>query len=230
MGTTPPTGARRTPDRTVARAAYESGVFGTPEFATQQITVVDQRISAFLARQQTAFRAPNGSAHATSQLRAYGSMVDMDPMAMIVGALASGAASGLTKVAGNAISDAYDALKNLIAKRYPSVSTAGVENKPTSDTQKGALQESLSDEGADTDAELLDAANKLLVAIKSNDPDAARAVGLDLTRVNAGNIDIERVRAAGDATAVRMTDVASAGNLNIKDVEADNTAGQTNRP
>src|ERR1700722_7043347 len=88
-------------------------------------------------RQQTAF--------------ACGSMVPMDPVSMIVGALASGAASGLTKGAGNAISDAYGALKNLITKRYPSVSTAGVENKPTSDVQKGALQESLSDEGAGSD-------------------------------------------------------------------------------
>lgn len=149
---------------------------------------------------------------------------------MIVGALASGAASGLTKVAGNAISDAYSAMKRLIAKRYPSVSTAGVENKPTSDTQKDALRESLSDEGADTDDELLEAAKGLLDAIKSDDPDAARAVGLDLTRVEAGNIDIERVRAIGDATAIRMADVTSAGDLTIKDIEANNGAGQTDRP
>jgi hypothetical protein len=87
-----------------------------------------------------------------------GTMVVMDPVSMVVAALAAGVVAGVKDAAAAAVKDAYNALKGVLSRRYPSVSTSGVENKPESKTQQSALEESLTDAAADTDSELFSAA------------------------------------------------------------------------
>src|SRR5690242_3877381 len=147
----------------------------------------------------------------------------MDPVSMVVGALASGAATGLTEATAKAIKDAYAALKGLLARKYPSLSTSSVENKPESPVQRAALEESLRDADGDNDAELVNAAEALIEAIKAHDPEAAKTVGIDLTRVRAGELNVAGIRASGGSQAVRATDVSVAGAMTIKDVH---TQGQ----
>jgi hypothetical protein len=130
----------------------------------------------------------------------------MDPVTMVVTALAAGAAAGLKDTVATAISDAYNGLKRLISDRYPGVSTSGVEKKPESEVQQSALAESLSDADAGNDSELQRAAQELLEAIEANDPGAAKAVGVDLSRIEAGIIEIRRIRASEGTTGVRARD------------------------
>ncbi|ATO63525.1 hypothetical protein BB737_05695 [Mycobacterium avium subsp. hominissuis] len=146
----------------------------------------------------------------------------MDPVSFIVGALASGAASGITKTTGTAIADLYGYLKRLIADRF-GVSTDALDKKPESKTQQDALAELLTDAGAGADDDLLKAAQALLQAIEKEDPDAARAVGVDLSRINAGLIDIEEIKTTGNATGVRATDV-NANSIRVKGVETEGRA------
>jgi hypothetical protein len=42
----------------------------------------------------------------------------MDPLSAIVGAIAAGATAAASGVANKVVSDAYDALKNLVASRF----------------------------------------------------------------------------------------------------------------
>lgn len=96
----------------------------------------------------------------------------MDPLTLaIIGAISTGAVSGLTEVGKSAVTDAYGGLKNLIKKKFGSdsgiVEAVGkLEEKPDS----AGWQESLGDEikkaGADRDSELLTAAEALLDKIK----------------------------------------------------------------
>jgi hypothetical protein len=145
----------------------------------------------------------------------------MDPVSIVVAALAAGAAAGLKDTVARAVTDAYASLKRLIVQRYSGVSTAGLENKPASKAQQGALEESLIDAAAGTDADLLAAAKALLVAVQAHDPGAAATVGVDLSRIDAGSIDIGNVRAGRGATGVRASDVKVAGSFKISGIDAD---------
>jgi hypothetical protein len=151
----------------------------------------------------------------------------VDPVQMLVDALASGAAAAAKDTVVKAVSDAYNALKSLLTGKYPGVSTAGVDNKPGSATQKSALHEILTDAGAGADADLLSAAKALLEAIDAHDPGVAQAVGVDLSRIHAGDIDIEGIKASGHSTGVKASDV-TAQSMSIRDVEA--TGQDPNRP
>jgi len=144
----------------------------------------------------------------------------MDPVSVVVAALAAGAAAGLKDTVAAAIKDAYSGLKHLLSKRYADVSTSGLEKKPDSKPQQSALAESLTDAGADKDADLLAAAKALQDAIKAHDPGAYATVGIDLSRVEAGSLDIHDVHAAEGATGVRASDVKVAGAMNISRIDA----------
>ena len=139
---------------------------------------------------------------------------------MVVAALAAGAVAGVKDTAAAIVKDAYNALKGVLSRRYPGVSTSGVEKKPESNTQQSALEESLTDAGAGTDSELLSVAQALLEAIKAHDPGAAATVGVDLSRIEAGSIDISGVRAGEGSTGVRASDVKVDGAMSIRDVDA----------
>jgi hypothetical protein len=145
----------------------------------------------------------------------------MDPVSIVVAAFAAGASAGFKETVAGAIKDAYAGLKRIIAERYSGVSTSGLEKKPDSKAQKGALEESLTDAGADKDAELLAVARALLDAIRDHDPAAAVAVGVDLSRIDAGgDIDVGGIRARAGAIGVRATDVRAGGTVKISGVDA----------
>ena len=89
----------------------------------------------------------------------------MDPITLIVTALAAGAAAGMTDTASSAVKDAYAGLKALVGKRLAGRPDAGLvlarhAEAPT--TWEGPLAAELSAAGADADAGLVQAAQALL--------------------------------------------------------------------
>jgi hypothetical protein len=100
----------------------------------------------------------------------------MDPVSLIVAALAAGAAAVGRDLASSAMKDGYSGLKSLLVTRLrrtpdrrPSASPSGVdpvavlqsyEDKP--DSWKAPLEDTLRDAGADRDQEILAAAKALL--------------------------------------------------------------------
>ncbi len=121
----------------------------------------------------------------------------MDPITLIVTALALGAAAGLKPTAEQAIKDGYNGLKTLIQRKYGGVSMDGLEKKPESTVQQGAVKEQLADTGAEQDEELLDRAKELLDLIKSQAPETVATAKIKIEEVEAAYLKAKDAIARG---------------------------------
>jgi hypothetical protein len=79
----------------------------------------------------------------------------MDPVSIVVTALAAGAVAGLKPTAEQAVKDAYHGLKAVIQNKYKKANVQQLEEKPESKAKQESLAEDLRDAGAETDEELL---------------------------------------------------------------------------
>ena len=89
----------------------------------------------------------------------------MDPVTLIVTALAAGAASALQDGASSAVKDAYARVKALVKKRFanrPKGELVLAEHQAAPQTWGAPLAAELSAAGADGDAELVAAAQALM--------------------------------------------------------------------
>jgi hypothetical protein len=151
----------------------------------------------------------------------------VDPVSVIVAALAAGAAAGLKDTAADAVRDAYGSVKRLIRSRYSAVDLGPLEGRPESDAKRASLAEDLESAGAGSDEELLALVRELVAAIERHDPTAAAAVGVDLEKVKAASLRVGGVVAEG--TGVRVRESEFAGDIEITDVRAGRGGeGQTN--
>jgi hypothetical protein len=146
-------------------------------------------------------------------------VVDVNWVQTVVDAFASGTVAAAKDSVTDAVKNAWDGLRTRLIGHYPDVSTTGVEKLPASITQRSALEESLVAAGAGSDVELITLAVKLAEVINADDPDAAKTVGVDLSRINADEINIEAITASGGSTGVQASEV-TARSINIRDVEA----------
>ncbi len=103
----------------------------------------------------------------------------MDPITLVVAALAAGASSGIAGVASETIRDAYSALKKLVIGRLsqvdgpvpPASLVAGHEANP--ETYQAPLEAELRASGAESDVDVVAAARRLMALV---DPEGT-AVG-----------------------------------------------------
>jgi hypothetical protein len=137
-------------------------------------------------------------------------------MEPITAALAAGAAAGLTAVASQAVKDACGRLKGALAARFPQIQThlQALEARPDSQAKQASLAEELAETGAERDAELLQLAQALVEAIEREAPQAATSAGVDLERVKAEFLNVERVDGGVRVRDAEMT----GGGINIIDV------------
>ncbi|HEX2314309.1 MAG TPA: hypothetical protein VHJ17_11265 [Thermomonospora sp.] len=96
----------------------------------------------------------------------------MDPVTVIVAALAAGGASGVGETASVAVRDAYETLKSLVGRRLGQGETETGPAEP-----EAVLVGMLREAGAADDAELLAAARRVLASVRA---EAAPALGHDL--------------------------------------------------
>src|SRR3954454_9760425 len=99
----------------------------------------------------------------------------MDPVTLIVAALAAGAGAGVRDTAAQAVKDAYAGLKALVLRRVkdtPAGEMAVVEHEKDPDTWSAPLAKTLTTTGADRDPELIASAQRLLELL---DPAGAKA-------------------------------------------------------
>jgi hypothetical protein len=90
---------------------------------------------------------------------------NMDPITLIVAALAAGAASGLTDTASSAIKDAYAGLKALVRRKLgggPSTDLILAEHEQAPQAWTDPLTAKLAEAGADRDDSLVAAARELM--------------------------------------------------------------------
>ncbi len=147
----------------------------------------------------------------------------MEPMTMIVLAIAAGAAAGLKPTAEQAIKDAYAGVKALIQRKYTKVDLTPLERKPESEAKRESVREDLADAGASKDQELLDKVKVLLEALENQAPESAAPIGIDLKEVKAAFLKAQEVVAEG--TAVKVEKSEFTGGIDLGKVQAGKVKG-----
>lgn len=105
----------------------------------------------------------------------------MDPISAIVGALVAGATAATKDVASKAVKDAYDALKDLIAKRFRrKAAVEMVEEAPKSPAAREALAGALKEANVDSDSDVIRLAGALAAALNNLGPDTLQRVGIKI--------------------------------------------------
>lgn len=92
----------------------------------------------------------------------------MDPISLLLAALAAGTTAAAKDTVDQAVKDGYAALKALICKRFagkPTAETALAEYEKDEETWKKPLQKALTEVGADRDEAILQQAQRLLEQI-----------------------------------------------------------------
>lgn len=156
--------------------------------------------------------------------KGYGTIGCVDPLTIVVAAIALGAQEGVRETVAAAVKDTYAGLKRLITDRYKGVDPTAVENKPSSDAKRASLQEDLKDAGAEQDADLLAAAKAVIEAVRADNPQAGDLIGVDLERIEAEALRIQNVQSTGGG--VRVRDAKVSGPIDISGV----SSGQTGPP
>ncbi|MBH0779849.1 hypothetical protein [Nocardia bovistercoris] len=139
----------------------------------------------------------------------------MDPVMLVAAAVAAGAAARLTEPPKRELDDAYRRLTEIIVSRYGSVDLTVVETRPESESRRLVLAEELQRIGAGADGELLTAARHLLRLIEDRESSTA---GIQLTRIQAGEVEITDV--VSDGPAVAAEDLSLTGRLRIDGARA----------
>lgn len=144
----------------------------------------------------------------------------MDPISLIVSALAAGASAALKPTAEKAVKDAYEGIKALIKRKYERVSVDMIEMDPSDVTRQEILSKDLSTTDAARDDEVLTAAQSVIAAVERHAPDAAQEAGIDLRVFEvARNLNIKNLT-VGSGTAIRGENWKVGGDANIEGISA----------
>lgn len=143
----------------------------------------------------------------------------MDPVTLVVTAVALGASAGLKVTVSQVIKDAYAGLKGLLAGRKVDVS--GLENAPDAPIQRAALADTLTRVPGGVDDALLAAAQALTDAVAAHDPAAATAIGVNVRDVQAEFLRVNSVTSTG--TGLNVERATFSGGIDIGDVHAGTT-------
>jgi hypothetical protein len=148
----------------------------------------------------------------------------MDPISLIVTALAVGAAAGVRATAPAVVKDAYAGLKRVIQDKYAAIqpNVEQLEQSPESKGRRAVVEEELAKTGAASDKELLQKAQALLELVERHDPDVARTVGLDLSDFKSTELTVEGLKVQSgtrSGTGVKASGATIEGPSSFKDIE-----------
>ena len=104
----------------------------------------------------------------------------MDPISLVIAALAAGAIAATKETAGTAVKDAYQGLKGLIKKKFAGETKAEMvleEHTKDPETYEAPLKKKLAEVGIDRDEEIIKAAQELL---KQENPEESKAGKYDV--------------------------------------------------
>lgn len=93
----------------------------------------------------------------------------MDPLTLILAALAAGAAAGAQDTAGEAVKEAYQGLKGLLQRRFSDnrdAERALLKHESKPQVWEAPLREELAQIAADRDEEVVEAAQRLMTLVQ----------------------------------------------------------------
>ncbi|MBD3334556.1 MAG: hypothetical protein GF355_03485, partial [Candidatus Eisenbacteria bacterium] len=131
----------------------------------------------------------------------------MDPLSLIVTAVATGAALGLKPTAEQAVKDAYAGLKRLIVDRYGgrgdvAEAVEKVEAKQEADWPREMLREELDATGAAEDRELIQAAQARMKAARPDRDVSVSVTASDHSVAVGGSVGGSVTSIHGDGNVV----------------------------
>ena len=127
----------------------------------------------------------------------------MDPVTLIVTALALGAAAGLKDTAAQVITDSYSGIKAHILQKYGDVGLDALEKKPESQAKRDSVAEDLAEVGAGKDEELLLEAQALAHLVEQYAPNTAAQINVKLADIKAiGSFRLSDLSASGSGARV----------------------------
>ena len=143
----------------------------------------------------------------------------MDPVSLIVSALALGANTSIKEAFSEAGKDAYGALKELIKNKYPAIdkSVAQLEVHPDSEAQREVVARELQRAAAGDDHDLRAFAEALIEAVRRETPE--KVIGIDLKGVDLANVNLKDLTVKG-GIGVRMRD-SVAGDFNVENLHVE---------
>jgi hypothetical protein len=150
----------------------------------------------------------------------------MDPITIIVTALALGAAAGLKPTAERAVKDAYVGIKKLIQDKYQQINLPLLEGDPASKGRQEVVKEDLARAKADQDEAVLRQAKTLLDAIQKHAPESAGAIGVDLEDIKGASLKIADIIATGTGVKAKKADIG--GDIEIKGIRAGTSGDSPN--
>ncbi len=147
----------------------------------------------------------------------------MDPISIVVTALALGASAGLKETAAQAVRDGYAGLKALIQRKYAGINLGMLEANPESKARRAVVEEDLQKADAGQDKELLRSAQSLLDTVRSHTPEASRVIGVSLEDIKAASLELSDIlaRGAGGVVGVEVRRADVTGDIKISHVQAD---------
>ena len=101
----------------------------------------------------------------------------MDPISLILGALAAGVTASLQETAGQAVKDAYAGLKALLIRKFenkPAANTALEEHEKHPEVWEKPLERALKETNADQDKDIVQAAQFLFTLINPQQAEAGK--------------------------------------------------------
>lgn len=125
----------------------------------------------------------------------------MDPVTMLVQTLALGATAALKDTAGEAVKDAYKALKTEIVTKFgPQPTVEALERTPTSATKRAAAAEDLIP--AASDQAVGQRVRELAEIVQRDDPQVGQVVGVSIKQLISDLLEIDTVRSSGSGTEI----------------------------
>ena len=143
----------------------------------------------------------------------------MDPISTIALAILVSTSTEVGKATISVIvKDAYEAFKRLAITRHPQISLAVREQDEQSEDRLTAIKCELASTNAGGDAELATAAHSFLALIRSNAPEIATAVGVNLESFEAANVRLNRISSPG--TGVILKNGKVLGDIEISNIHS----------
>ena len=142
----------------------------------------------------------------------------VDPLTVLVSALALGAAAGLKQTASTAVADAYSSLKRLLLRRHPEIDLDNLEQESLSNEQRDDLEQQLVRANIDVDAELSEAIGAVLQSRVAEISSAAEVLAIDLSDVRAAALRVSDVIAEGGA--IRVSRGEFTGDIEIEGIRS----------
>jgi hypothetical protein len=127
----------------------------------------------------------------------------MEVLTVIAAAVAFAGGEAAKAAIGEAVNDAYRALKNFLARRYPQVDLGPVEKAPESTPRQAVLAEDLTNSEAAADPEFALLAKRLVDAVAGEMGQGHGPGGVTLDDFAAASLRIDDVIAAGAGVVIR---------------------------